>query len=139
MVNRSLSAADLESFAAELALRLRPGMALLLDGPLGAGKTTLSRAVIQALAEEDIEVQSPTFPLCLTYDSPKGTVWHYDLYRLTPGADLEALGWYEARDNGIAIVEWPDRADRIDPPYLRLTIGFGDAEDQRSVIIEECA
>ncbi len=137
MVNRSLALPDLDSFAAELAGRLQPGMALLLEGPLGAGKTTLSRAVIQSLTGEEVEVQSPTFPLCLTYDAPKATIWHYDLYRLQPGADLEALGWYEARDKGIAIVEWPDRAARIDPPYMRLTIAFGTGETDRVVTIEE--
>ncbi len=80
MVNRLVTLADLPVFAAELTASLKPGDAVLLRGPLGAGKTTLARALIDALAGEDTEVASPSFPLCLTYETKRGLVWHYDLY-----------------------------------------------------------
>jgi len=139
MVNRILHKDDLSAFAREVAGRLVPGMALLLKGELGAGKSALSRAILCALAgDPDLDVASPTFPICLTYDTAKGQVWHYDLYRLPEGSDLSDLGWDEARLNGIAIVEWPERArkDQLRKPYIRIDIGFTDAQDTRTIEME---
>ncbi len=141
MVNHILAQSDLDGFARDLAARLRPGDALLLEGPLGAGKTALSRALIRALvSDQTLEVQSPTFPICLTYETPDNvTIWHYDLYRLNENADLSDLGWDEARRSGIAIVEWPSRArtDQMHKPLIRMTIEFTDEDGVRNVNIEE--
>lgn len=141
MVNLILAHDDLENFARDFATKLRPGDAVLLEGPLGAGKTTLSRALIRALCDDPmLDIQSPTFPLCLTYDAPDGTtIWHYDLYRLPDNADISELGWDEARRDGIAIVEWPDkaRADQMHMPTLRLSLSFTDDELIRRITIDE--
>lgn len=131
-----LAQSDIAAFASDLAMRLRTGDALLLDGPLGAGKTTLSRALIRVFMQDnDLDVQSPTFPLCLTYETPDVTIWHYDLYRLTDNADLSDLGWFEARRDGIAIVEWPERihAGQLYKPYIHLKIAFTDDDNKREI------
>lgn len=95
--------------AATLAPRLRPGDALLLEGPLGAGKTSFARALIRALAGAGTEVPSPTFNLVLTYDTPAGALWHFDLYRVADPRELDELGLEDALADGISLIEWPDR------------------------------
>lgn len=96
--------------AARLAPLLRPGDALLLQGPLGAGKSAFARALLRALTgDPGLEVPSPSFTLVQSYALPDGTeAHHYDLYRLAGPGDLTELGWDEAR-RGIVIVEWPER------------------------------
>jgi len=97
------------SLARTLAAKAQPGDVLLLSGPLGAGKSTLARAFIRALAgDETLPVPSPTFTLVQSYETPKGTVFHYDLWRLSGPDELAELGWDEALA-GIVLVEWPER------------------------------
>ena len=92
-----------------LAERLRPGDALCLSGGLGAGKTTLARAVIRALTRPDEEVPSPTFTLVQGYDGRAFPLAHFDLYRLNSAAEADELGLDEALDMGAALIEWPER------------------------------
>ncbi len=104
-----------ERLAASLAGLARPGDAILLEGPLGAGKTALARAFLRAAAgEPGLEVPSPTFTLVQEYDTGLGIVRHFDLWRLDGPGALEELGWDEARD-GIVLVEWPERLGRLRP------------------------
>jgi len=106
---------ETSAVAARLAARARPGAVLLLEGPLGAGKTCFARAYLRALTgEAGLIVPSPTFTLVQTYDSPAGPVWHYDLWRLADDKGLAELGWDEAL-TGIVLVEWPDRLGRQTP------------------------
>lgn len=104
------------ALAAALAERLETGDVVTLHGPLGVGKTALARAMIRALTDNpEEEVPSPTFTLVQTYETPRGTLWHMDLYRLTgPDAVIE-LGWEEARAGGLILVEWPDRLGALLP------------------------
>lgn len=98
-----------ETLAARLASIARAGDCILLEGPLGAGKTTLARAFLRAAANApDMEVPSPTFTLLQTYDTNIGPVYHYDLWRLDGPDSLTELDWEDALD-GIVLVEWPDR------------------------------
>ncbi|MER8486819.1 tRNA (adenosine(37)-N6)-threonylcarbamoyltransferase complex ATPase subunit type 1 TsaE [Mesorhizobium australicum] len=95
----------------DLALALRAGDVLALKGDLGAGKSTLARALIRALADDaGLEVPSPTFTLVQSYDT-RVPVHHFDLYRLTSAAELDELGFEEALAQGAALIEWPERAD----------------------------
>lgn len=98
---------------AALAGCLGPGDTVLLAGPLGAGKSALARAVIQALlGDPEAEVPSPSYTLVNVYETPRGAVWHADLYRLGGGADeIEETGLAEAMAAGraLVLVEWPGR------------------------------
>jgi tRNA threonylcarbamoyl adenosine modification protein YjeE len=113
--------AGTERLAERLAKELKPGDLVTLSGDLGAGKTTFARALIRALARDpELEVPSPTFTLMQLYDTPCGAVVHADLYRVSDAAELEDLGWEEASEEAIVLLEWPERAadvlsaDRLD-------------------------
>jgi tRNA threonylcarbamoyl adenosine modification protein YjeE len=94
----------------DLAIALRAGDIVALDADLGMGKSTLARAIIRAIADDEgLEVPSPTFTLVQSY-ALRIPVHHFDLYRLSEPEELEELGLAEALDEGIALVEWPDRA-----------------------------
>ncbi|MDI4658515.1 tRNA (adenosine(37)-N6)-threonylcarbamoyltransferase complex ATPase subunit type 1 TsaE [Xanthobacter autotrophicus] len=89
-----------------------PRDTITLTGDLGAGKTEFARALIRAFAEDaGVDVPSPTFPILISYDFPRGRVVHADLYRILETDELDELGWDELRENALLLVEWPDRAD----------------------------
>lgn len=110
------SAEEAGRFGARLGQCLRPGMTLLLEGPVGAGKSHVARAAIRARAGAATEVPSPSFTLVQVYDTPSGEIWHADLYRLTDPAEVEELGLAEAMGQAIVLVEWPDRLGSLRPP-----------------------
>ena len=112
--------------AEDIAFAARPGDLIALCGDLGAGKTTLARAIIHALAGgEREEIPSPTFTLVQTYASPRMAVTHFDLYRLSEPSELEELGLDHALKHGLALVEWPERAGGV-LPHSRLEILLED-------------
>ncbi|MBX9924894.1 MAG: tRNA (adenosine(37)-N6)-threonylcarbamoyltransferase complex ATPase subunit type 1 TsaE [Hyphomicrobiaceae bacterium] len=106
----AIDEAGLTRLAQRVAFAVRPGDLILLDGDLGAGKTTFARAMLRALGHPaDAEVPSPTFTLVQSYETPRMTVAHFDLYRLSDAAELDELGLDDALAGGIALVEWPER------------------------------
>lgn len=105
--------------AAHLATQAKAGDVFLLEGTLGAGKSVFARAFVRALCGEKTEVPSPTFTLVQQYDSPKGPLWHFDLYRLSDPDEIHDLGWEEALSGGILLVEWPERLGANRPPAAR--------------------
>ncbi|MCG2793560.1 MAG: tRNA (adenosine(37)-N6)-threonylcarbamoyltransferase complex ATPase subunit type 1 TsaE [Weeksellaceae bacterium] len=81
---------------------------LLLEGNLGAGKTTFSQFLLQELGSTD-EVSSPTYAIVNEYETPKGKVFHFDLYRLRSAEEAYDLGIEEYLENCyLAIIEWPE-------------------------------
>ena len=127
---RSLkSADDVADFGARIAGRLRPGEAVCLWGPLGAGKTTLARGLIRALTTADEEVPSPTFTLVQFYEG-RAPIAHFDLYRLKRPEEAYELGLDEVLDEGVAVIEWPERLGGSLPPD-RLDIEIAIPEDGR--------
>ncbi|EFO32851.1 7.5 kda chlorosome protein [Roseibium sp. TrichSKD4] len=111
--------------AEDLAVILRPGDAILLSGDLGAGKSTLSRALLRSLASDpELEVPSPTFTLVQTYRLDRLEVAHFDLYRLEEPEEVEELGLAEVLETGAALIEWPEMAADLLPEnalWLQLT------------------
>lgn len=103
--------ADTARLARACATALRTGDVILLSGALGAGKSAFARSVIRALTHADEAVPSPTFTLVQTYVTPKFDIWHLDLYRLRDPAEATELGLDEAMQNGVLLVEWPERLD----------------------------
>lgn len=111
-----------EAAAARMAPLLRPGDVLFLQGGLGSGKTTFARALLRAMGVTD-EAPSPSFNLVLTYQTPSGPVWHFDLYRLEAPEEAVELGLEDALADAIVLIEWPDRLGPF-APSERLELTF---------------
>jgi tRNA threonylcarbamoyladenosine biosynthesis protein TsaE len=114
-----------EALARRIAAVARPGDAILLDGPLGAGKSAFCRAFLrEAAGDAGLDVPSPSFTLVQSYPTRLGPVHHFDLWRLDgPGAVIE-LGWDELTAD-IVLVEWPDRLGALRPDgALSLTLAL---------------
>ncbi|MBK9241418.1 MAG: tRNA (adenosine(37)-N6)-threonylcarbamoyltransferase complex ATPase subunit type 1 TsaE [Acidobacteria bacterium] len=90
-----------------IAAELRVGDVVLIDGPLGAGKTAFVRGLAEGLGADPNDVSSPTFTILQQYGGSL-PLYHADLYRLTP-AEVTDLGLEETGLDGILAVEWPDR------------------------------
>lgn len=116
---------DTASFAAQCAAAAKNGDIFTLSGPLGAGKSVFCRSFIQHLSGSDIDVPSPTFTLVQTYETPKGTIWHFDLYRIEDPEEIYEIGWEEALSDGILLIEWPERLENH-MPSTRKEIIFED-------------
>ena len=118
------------SLAVALAPVLKSGDFIALSGDLGAGKSTFARALIRRLAGDPaLEVPSPTFTLMQTYECGSLSIVHADLYRVRSDDELSELGWDEAADGSLVLVEWPDRIrDRL--PDDRLDLAFRLAPDE---------
>lgn len=126
-----------EALAGTLAPLLRAGDVVMLEGGLGAGKTTFSRLLIEALAGEAVTVPSPTFTLVQPYTLPRFTLYHFDLYRLKNADELVELGIEEALLSGVTLMEWPALAvDFLPPDCLKLEFTFTDADERRLVTMD---
>jgi len=127
-----------QALGRKLALVLRPGDALCLSGPLGAGRSTLARALIRALTSPDEEAPSPTFTLVQFYDGPDFPVAHFDLYRLTDPDEAYEIGLEEALEDGAALIEWPQRLQgRLPADRLAIDISPAgeDGQARRATLI----
>lgn len=109
------------------------GWTLLLEGELGAGKSTFARALITALGHEGA-IPSPTYTLVEPYEVRGNTLYHIDLYRISDEEELRYLGWTELGE-GFRLVEWPDRAPTLaDAADLRLRLRYDG--DGRAATLE---
>ena len=129
--------AAMARFGADIAAQLRPGDVIALSGGLGAGKTTLARAIIAALGHGG-EVPSPSFAIIELYDGPEMRVplVHADFYRLEHPEEAQELGLDDYRDGATLIAEWPENAGGFahDPACLAISLEYGG--EGRIAIVE---
>jgi tRNA threonylcarbamoyladenosine biosynthesis protein TsaE len=130
------SAAETEALGAWLAALLRPGAVVLVEGDLGAGKTTFVRGAVRALGHAG-RVTSPTFTLASRYEDGRVPVSHLDLYRLRDGVGGDDLILLEDElgPDRVAFVEWPEAlaAEALArPPAARVVLRHA-GDDQREV------
>ncbi len=126
---------ETERLAAELAALVRAGDAILLEGDLGAGKTAFARAFLRSLTGDPaLDVPSPTFTLVQAYDTPRGPVHHFDLWRLAGPDALDELGWDDALDE-IVLVEWPERLGELAPPHALILALRSTGDDSREATL----
>lgn len=120
------------AFAARLAKAIQPGMVFYLRGDLGAGKTTLVRALLNALGYQG-RVKSPTYTLLEQYEVAGLNVRHFDLYRFRDASEWESAGFNDEFDgSNICLVEWPDQAAGLLPP-ADIEIFFEILPDGRNI------
>lgn len=121
-------------FAEDVSLALKPGDCLCLSGDLGAGKSTFARALIRAMADDpELEAPSPTFTLVQSYDL-RLPVAHMDLYRIGSPEELDELGLDDALAEGVALIEWPEKALNL-LPNDRVMLRFEGTGESRTVSI----
>ena len=112
----------------------RPAQAVVfLQGDLGAGKSTLARALLRALGVEGA-IRSPTYTLVERYPIPAGEAWHLDLYRIGDAAELDFLGLDDATAT-LWLVEWPERAGPA-LPAADLRVELAISGDGRSACLQ---
>lgn len=132
-----LADADATARLAEwFAPRLRAGDVLLLDGPIGAGKTHFARALIRARVGAGEDVPSPTFTLVQSYGADP-EIWHADLYRLSHPDEVIELGLDEAFEAAICLIEWPERLGS-DRPEKALSLRFSLTAEGASRAVSIC-
>jgi tRNA threonylcarbamoyladenosine biosynthesis protein TsaE len=126
-----------QQFGAAIADKLRSGDVVALSGGLGAGKTTLARAILAALGHVG-EVPSPTFTIVETYDAPtlRLPVVHADFYRLESPEEVFELGLDDYRDGAVLIAEWPELAGGFADEPACLSIGLEVVGQGRRAIVE---
>ena len=129
--------AAMEAFGAVIADKLREGDVVALEGGLGAGKTTLARAIIAAQGYSG-EVPSPTFTIIETYDAPplRLPVVHADFYRLERPQEVEEIGLDDYREGAALIAEWPQNAGGFGHEAACLSIMLETAEECRIAIVK---
>jgi tRNA threonylcarbamoyladenosine biosynthesis protein TsaE len=127
--------AAVEALGARIAGKLRPGDVVALSGDLGAGKTTLARAIVAALGYQG-EVPSPTFTIIEAYDALEPPLVHADFYRLESPQEAEELGLDDYREGAALIAEWPERAGGFAHEPACLSIALELAESGRKAVVE---
>jgi tRNA threonylcarbamoyl adenosine modification protein YjeE len=134
-VRRIATEKDMRAFGAELAEVCPPGAVVLMRGPLGAGKTTFADGFIAALGGG--HATSPTFTIAHRHDGGSMPISHLDLFRLDNPSEVEELDLAQyLPPDGIALVEWPERADDAVWPADRVEISFSLDGDHRSAAVE---
>ena len=111
--NQNLDISEIQTLALKLSKELKVGDVVLLKGDLGVGKTTFCRFLINNLCflnnlSNPNSINSPTFPILLTYDLIAYEIYHYDLYRIKSIKELEQLDFFENINNSITFIEWPE-------------------------------
>ena len=115
---------QLNQISLKIITKIKKEDCILLFGEIGVGKTTLTRALINNLQNQnnvdETEVLSPTFNIVYEYEIGEFKIMHYDLYRLKTERDIQQLGIFEQSINNIKVIEWAEIVK--DKPGNRLEI-----------------
>lgn len=129
------SEAEMQDLAQEIAKNAKIGDVFCLNGTLGAGKSFFARNFINFLQEKPTAILSPTFNLVYGYETKKGEIFHFDLYRLKSEEELENIGFFDAIKNGICLIEWPQLALKfLGNNFTKIEIKI-ISEEEREVLI----
>ena len=128
---------ELERWGEELGRSARPPLVVTIAGDLGAGKTTLARAICRGYGVPARDVTSPTYAIVHEYAAPRSAVYHLDLYRLRDEGELTNIGWDEIVDaEALVIIEWPERAGaRAAKSVVPITLEHVDGDPDRRVLL----
>lgn len=129
---------EMENLAQEIASSAKIGNIYALYGTLGAGKSFFAKNFINFLQEKKTEILSPTFNLVYSYQTARGEIFHFDLYRLKNSEELENIGFFDALQSGITLIEWPEIAEEFLPNNsIKISIKNSpeNCEEAREIII----
>jgi tRNA threonylcarbamoyladenosine biosynthesis protein TsaE len=131
-----LSESELRAWGEDLGKAASPPLVVTLTGELGAGKTTLARAICRGYGVEE-EVTSPTYALIHEYKAPRSAVFHIDLYRLDSPEQLTNLGWDEiVSSRSLILIEWPERAgSRLPDDHLPIDLDYLPDDPSRRILL----
>lgn len=125
---------ELRDWGMRLGRQIVPPLVVTLTGDLGAGKTTLARAICEGYGVTD-DVTSPTFAIVHEYSAPRSIVHHIDLYRLESVRDLQNIGWDAiVSGEGLVLVEWPERARERLPDHVPIELRHIPGDPDRRVL-----
>ncbi len=135
-----------QSIGGKIGPFLKAGDVICLTGPLGAGKSTLARAMIKVALKQgtghalgkavEDDIPSPTFTMVECYDGGANPIYHYDLYRLDKAEDIIEIGLIDNIHSAITIIEWAERiAHMLPPSALILSLTSKDDPDKRQLTI----
>lgn len=131
----ALTQPELEDWGRRLGRQITPPLVVTLDGDLGAGKTTLARAICGGYGVSE-DVTSPTFAIVHVYDAPKSPVYHLDLFRLDGPRELQNVGWDDiVLSDSLVVIEWPDRAaEQIPRDHLPIQLRHVAGDPSRRIL-----
>jgi len=132
----NLTEQEMMKWGKELGEAIVPPLVISLTGDLGAGKTTLAKAICAGFGVAE-SVTSPTYALVHRYDAEKSPVYHVDLYRLDNESQLTNIGWDDLlSERAVVIVEWPERAgDRMPQDHLHIDLEYVEGDESRRVLL----
>lgn len=130
---RLLTEGELVAEGERIGRALAPGSVVLLEGDLGAGKTSLVKAIVRGLGAGE-DASSPTYALVHHYHGPRGPVYHVDCYRLTSPDEAADLDWERLGAADALLIEWPERGGAwVPPPTHRFRLHHVDDPDRRAL------
>ena len=118
----NVSLSELEKLSSNIISEIYKGCIITLSGPLGAGKTTFARYLIKSILGINTEVTSPTFNIIQIYENLNFNIYHMDFYRLSSEEKNLELDLDEAFQEGVSIIEWPERLAKLIPKKNRIDI-----------------
>ncbi|ADE29524.1 tRNA (adenosine(37)-N6)-threonylcarbamoyltransferase complex ATPase subunit type 1 TsaE [Rickettsia prowazekii] len=114
---------ETKNFAKLFAQNLKPNDIVLLNGDLGAGKTFFCREIIKHFCGKNTNIISPTFNLLQIYKTPKFNIYHYDMYRIKSPEEIYELGFEEALNGNLILIEWSEIIKHLlTPPLIEVNL-----------------